>query len=58
MTNDEKMAWKRTPLPWRQIPDGDVVDANGNFVDFSRLTNDQLGRIVGGVNAGVPCPKD
>lgn len=51
MKNDERMAWKRHPLPWSQIPDGDVVDANGHFVQFDELVNGQLAFIVAAVNA-------
>ena len=42
MNNDDRMAWKKTPLPWQQLPDGDVVDAKGRFVEFHSLTTGQL----------------
>lgn len=44
------MAWKKSPLPWKQIDTGDVIDANGNFVQFDELVNEQLGRIVAAMN--------
>lgn len=51
MNNSEKRAWKKHPLPWKQIDAGDVIDANGHFVPFDELVNEQLGRIVIAMNS-------
>lgn len=51
MKNDERRAWKKHPLPWKQISEGDIVDANGQFVDFNDLVNSQLARVVAAMNS-------